>query len=283
MKDSNISYDIRNNYTEENKMPIETVKEIEYNILCSFADFCEENNLRYYLEYGTLLGAVRHKGFIPWDDDIDVTMPRPDYEKFKSLTSDKNISPNYETFSYDNGKTDYNFVKVIDNRTIAFEEYFKPCYTIGVYIDVFPIDGLPNNKILRNLMCIRLNLWRQLLCMKMTEKGEGKTKLKTLFKKILLTVTRGISISDIHKKIDHAFDQYEYDKSKYVGMVNHRAVYKGVVKREEYIPIQIMFENRKFCAPSGYDKLLSQIYGDYNKLPPKEERIPHEVYAYWKK
>ena len=270
------------NYDKKSKIAIDEIKEIEYNILCSFADFCENNNLRYFLDSGTLLGAVRHKGFIPWDDEIDVAMPRPDYERFKQLTKENDIGAYYETFSYDNKKTNYNFMKIIDNRTIVFEEYLKPCYTIGVYIDVFPIDGLPNNTLLRNLMCIRLNLWRNLLVIKMTESGAGKTKLKTFLKKIILAITAPISISDIHKKMDHAFDKYAYDDSKYVGMVNHDAVYKAVVEKADYDPIQMMFEKRNFCVPSGYDRLLRQVYGDYNKLPPVEDRFSHGVEAYWK-
>ena len=126
------------------KITPEEIKKIQLDLLIQFAEFCKKNNLYYCLAYGTLLGAIRHKGFIPWDDDIDVIMPRPDYEKFCKLVAEKKIAT-----SLQNNST-YPFVKIIDTRTLV-RERFAQKEEVGIWIDVFVLDGNFNNRIINFL------------------------------------------------------------------------------------------------------------------------------------
>lgn len=119
---------------------------VQLQMFDRYAQFCRENSLRYYLASGTLLGAIRHRGFIPWDDDIDVVMPRPDYERFLRLARG-GLSPHYRVLSiHETPDCIYPFAEVVDTRTTLEElTVVLSCRVIGVYIDVFPIDGLPSS------------------------------------------------------------------------------------------------------------------------------------------
>lgn len=122
----------------------EEVRKLELEILIKFAEYCEKYHLRYFLAYGTLIGAIRHKGFIPWDNDVDVVMPRPDYNRFMQLIKDENIGEYFRVLDYHDVKT-FPFAKVVDNRT-KLSEKFLITDTLGIYIDVFPMDGLPDDE-----------------------------------------------------------------------------------------------------------------------------------------
>lgn len=120
----------------------EEMKKVELEILSFFADFCETHNLRYFLAYGTLIGAIRHKGFIPWDDDVDIQMPREDYDILISLFNIGNDSP-YRLISPLEKQSCYTIVKIIDTRTIKIENGIKND-PLGIDIDIFPLDGIPS-------------------------------------------------------------------------------------------------------------------------------------------
>ena len=140
------------------EIQFEEMKKIELNILIYFTEVCEENNLRYYLGGGTLLGAVRHKGFIPWDDDIDVMMPRPDFQKLLSLSIN---NENYNIIKPGTAGYYYNFAKLVDTRTILEEKGIKRIDGLGVYIDIFPLDGMPETPDARKKRFKELNSIRK--------------------------------------------------------------------------------------------------------------------------
>ena len=121
------------------------VKKYILNILCEFAAFCDQNGLRYYLSGGTLLGAVRHKGFIPWDDDIDVMMPRNEFEKLEKILNEKKIAENLSFISYDNGNMHYPFGKVINTNIKIDDSCVKDKLEQYLWIDIFPMDGIPES------------------------------------------------------------------------------------------------------------------------------------------
>lgn len=124
---------------------LDELKSIELDILLAFHDYCEQKGLSYMLYYGTLLGAVRHQGFIPWDDDIDVVMPRDDYEAFfRSFPCDSSFET-IKLISYRDRSSIYPFIKLVDTRTEVVEDFVDPRYKTGVWIDIFPMDGLPED------------------------------------------------------------------------------------------------------------------------------------------
>lgn len=242
---------------------------IQLGMMKAIHQFCIEKNIRYSLGGGTLLGAVRHKGFIPWDDDVDIMMPRPDYERF--LTLFEGIFPQYNIQHYKNDNNYYKpFAKVYDNRTLLIEAY---C-TTGVFIDVFPIDGMPNEDVYI-LMLRKLNkLARRLRYTTNIISGNFKF-LKRLYGKLH-------SRDKALYRYDKYITSYKFETSEYAGAIS------GAYGVKEHMPVyvfdeyvELKFEDTKFMAIKEYDLYLKKHYGDYMQLPPIENRISHEFKAYY--
>ncbi len=267
------------------QIDLDGLKKIELSILKNFHSFCEKNGLCYMLAYGTLLGAVRHKGFIPWDDDIDVMMPRPDYEKFIDLTSD-GFSEHLLTLSHRNDKYyAYPFAKVIDTRTVLTESLISSKDQLGVYIDIFPIDGLPEKEdpVYENYCRRAENNWlkTQMASMKLQK---GKNLLRTIVKYMTVPIAKLIGPRYFVRKQTAHIMRYPYEKSKraYISSLcefDNTAFEKGVYEKRILLP----FENEEFYVPAEYDRLLSGLYGNYMEFPPESERVPcHTFDAYYK-
>ena len=266
-------------------LSLDEVKKIEFNILCQFADFCSQNNLKYYLGYGTLLGAARHKGFIPWDDDIDVLMPREDYNKFIELTGYNPIKPNLETKLYRDCKNPniYPFAKVIDTNTIVYEKGKSKKNISGLWIDVFPLDGYPENKAdaqklfdkyikLRNLQDLATT------CPMVVNQNLIKKLIKTL---LIAPIVKFYGVKKICRKIDLLAQTYsfaEYDKVADFTWGDNIDSY--LLKTELEPSVEVEFEGRNFKAPAGWKQYLERLYGDWTQLPPENQRIPHGFLAY---
>ncbi len=238
-------------------------------ILEYFADFCERNNLRYFLAGGTLLGAVRHKGFIPWDDDIDIAMPRPDYEKLISMRDkfDGRYILRYWRWDKD---VYYSFLKAEDTHTTKIEginSKFK--YVGGLSIDIFPQDGLPDD--LAKQHRIVKNYYRMLAVRNYRVVFSGK-RWKRLAVGILHKVLFGMI--PFESVVRNYVEKYPYDQSKYVrsfcGLYGEKETYRRELFGEE---IAMSFEGRHYTVPLHYHEYLTQMYGDYMKIPPEEKRV----------
>lgn len=253
----------------------EELRKIQLDLLQKTADFCESNGLRYFLCGGTLIGAVRHKGYIPWDDDIDIAMPRSDYEKFINIF---NRPQNYyQVMSFEtNPDYAYAFAKVYDNRTILKELHYKG--TIGAYIDVFPADAVKDAAQIRKIMLLhkvlntkRANYYHRTL---------SKMIINSLGKLLLLP----FSAQQIARWMDSEARKYAFGSLPTAGVIVNplgvgEMVEKSVFDSDTYCE----FEGRKYRVPIGYDKWLRSIYGDYMQLPPVEHRVTHHTFeAWWK-
>ena len=262
------------------EISIENAKIIQMEILDAVDAFCLENKLTYYLSYGTLLGAVRHKGFIPWDDDIDIAMPYPDYIKFCDSFSTDRYKVNHWK---NNCKFFCNFAKVEDTRTILVEK-ISSSYQIGINIDVAPIIGLPNDLNEAKRFYEKIVFYRNCLGLKKTRFRKGRQ----LHKQGLLLLSRillcGISFSTINKKIDSMCKKYSYSNSKYVICVGSFNPVKEIIEKSRLgDTIRLPFENKLYCVPAGYDAWLKQKFGDYMELPPIEKRISHHDFKmFWR-
>lgn len=248
------------------KIELEELKHIQLNILKEVHNFCIERGLRYSLGGGTLLGAVRHKGYIPWDDDIDVMMPRPDYNVF--VKEFDGYSPHLVCGVYENDKN-YMFphVKVYDDRTVLTED--QCIMTIGINIDIFPVDGFPESTKEIESFLKKYSLWRTLLLLKLVKGKKWKGKLLYYF-------TKFIPLSLIQKKINCIIQKYDFEKSLFVGAVCGKYLLKEKYPRFVFSEfIELPFENLKFKAIKEYDIYLSQHYGNYMELPPLDKRISH--------
>ena len=256
----------------------------ELKILESTVSFLDSHNLNYYLACGTLLGAVRHKGFIPWDDDIDVTMPRPDYEKLLQLNREKSLWPqSLELCSFEDGTLNSPYMKLFDRTTKIVEENYSQDDVRSLWIDIFPVDGVPADRKERVRHYRKaLNLCK-LNVASVVKNGYGSSTiiiiLKDLFLKPLAKIIGRKKIAEMQKKFAL---KYPYEQSALCGMVTW--AYDGpdqALTREEYEDlVELPFEDHLFYATSAWDKNLSGIFGDYMQLPPESERITHDLEAY---
>ncbi len=256
------------------------IKTIQLDILQSIHEFCQERNVRYSLAFGTLLGAIRHKGYIPWDDDLDIMMPRPDYERF--VKEYQGNHPHYVIQTYKNDESYFlSLAKVYDNRT---EQIIFPTKT-GVFVDIFPIDGLPDteNEAKQYIDKYCKLIFHDILytCKNNAYRSGSKlfNSIKYIVKRILYpSRQRGI------EKLDALINSWPYEASSYAGYAIVETGMKGYMKKavfEDYVLVP--FEGKEYYAIADYDTFLRKRYGDYMQLPPVEERVPgHAAPVYWK-
>lgn len=270
-----------------NKMVIEEVKKCEYRLLCDIDDICRENKLRYTLCGGTLLGAIRHKGFIPWDDDIDIAMPRPDYNSFIEIVNNENTKMKVICFNSDKKFKDL-YAKVYDPKTHIEETSVNRFgFECGVYVDLYPIDGLGDTYESALLQFKKSSIHRELLNAanwKSFKRSKTHAWYYELIRFPFYCITRFINADKLIEKIERTYISNEFDSSRYVAIVS------GSYREKEILPydiykdyIYIDFENRQFSAIKRYDEYLSNIYGDYMQLPPIEKQVTHHSFkAYYK-
>lgn len=250
-------------------------KEIELDILKYVDSFCRKHSLQYMLTAGTLLGAVRHKGFIPWDDDVDLMMPRNDYEKLFMLFNKEASSTNYRLISYRDKSSVYPFFKIVAVNTVVIEDFVDPQYKTGVWVDIFPIDGVNDKKIYgyAKKAAFKHNI-------AVSNAANATTNLRRISKSILKML---FSDSDPYKI---ASDLDKVASRTPIKPDNNVAIVVWGYGPQEEMPYEFLeskefeFEGNFFYGPVLYENYLAQIYGDYMALPPQDERVPHAVKAF---
>ncbi|HBT84774.1 MAG TPA: hypothetical protein DEB12_02560 [Porphyromonadaceae bacterium] len=249
------------------------IKSSLLNILKEIDAFCTENNLTYYLAYGTLLGAARHGGFIPWDDDIDICMPRPDYEKL--ISSFKRSDTRYQVVSHFKDKSyPYFFAKVHDTNTVL-EIKTTSRFRLGLYVDIFPIDAMPLDKDLQKKYIRRFNFYRNIYNIKAIRYSNKRSFLKNVFLLISRLVTVFIPTSFLTSKIDKISKSYDYTEYNLVSIA--ATADQRLILEKDLLSdgIKLKFEDMNANVPRAYTEILSKNYGDYLKLPPIEKRVSH--------
>lgn len=264
--------------TEKKQIGLAELKKIQLDMLIDVADFCAKNQISYFLAYGTLIGAIRHKGYIPWDDDIDICMPRPDYDKFLKLYNNKKSPYRVVDFSINNSYK-LPFAKVNDTRTIIWETmYDKDVF--GIYLDVFPIDGCDKTgKIIKRSM--RLG---QFLNAKKAILGNSRTFKKNVIIAIGKCFLAFVSVKKLLLKMKELTKEIPYEKAEYVANIMYSYGNCEIMRKEELEEtVSKEFEGHIFKVPKAYDLYLRQIYDDYMKLPPIEKRVStHTFEAWWR-
>ena len=242
---------------------LKKLKDEELKILDYFAEFCEKNNLNYYIMYGTLLGAVRHKGFIPWDDDIDVCMPPADYQKFIKIFKNDNkyFLQTIETDKYFHTL----FAKIRENNTCMVETentYMK--IHKGINIDIFPLIPYPVNN--NKWFIFKFKFASLLVCKNIKTNNIKNKVIFAILRLVPRKVTNKIAIRIMNSLLNYNGNYLEYKME-----INDKPLKTEWFKKSN----MIAFEDRKYIAPYESKKILEKLYGDYMKLPPENERIGH--------
>lgn len=258
-------------YTDLND---EEVKEIQVKALQFLKNYLEEKNISYFIVAGTLLGAVRHKGFIPWDDDIDIGMERKDYENFIKVFHDEMNRGEIKDYFLQNWKTDKNFSmpfsKLRVNNTVYIEETTEKVEMHnGIYIDIFPFDNVYEEEKLKFFQKILSKYLAQIILLKSDYKLSEKKIIviirsltKILPKKILISIFEKINTKapDSSEKMVCTGGSYGFDK-------------ETIYKKWFIEKTKLKFENIDLPAPKLYDEYLKNLYGKYNVLPAEKDRI----------
>ena len=261
---------------------------IELDILKVFIAICEKHGFRYYLMAGTLLGAVRHEGFIPWDDDIDVGMPRPDYEKFIRIAEDELNEP-YQLHTILNGKGSYGYYYArVENTEVLLQKDATIQKTkIPAWIDVFPLDGVPNDDKEADRWIQKCNFRKKVFALSQASRTAAtdtykKTKggIKSAFRRVFLTLKldRLISTKWAWKKLDRTIRSYDYEKCDRIMNVCGIRGRKTIFAKEKYGDgRKYKFEDIYVNGPAEYDFILTQLFGDYMTPPEKNNRDQHHI------
>mgnify|MGYP005787414781 CR=1 FL=1 len=256
-----------------------TLKEIqmeEAKILRETVIFLEEHQIKYYLWGGTLLGAIRHKGFIPWDDDIDIAIPRPDYIKLIKILSKNNSIAEYYAICFELKNSDWPYLKVI-NPNIQLDS--KSELDKYLWIDIFPLDALPDNyRLFFNK--IKRNQNQFILQRKCLYNIKYQNKIRCFLQKIWWLFFKHVPLSFFVKKYQNSASKFDFDSAKYVGSILW-GVHPGNILEKEWLEdYEVEFEGMKMNAFKGYDNYLKNRYGEnYMELPPIEQRVTHSFIA----
>ena len=261
------------------KLTLDEVKKIQLEILAYIDSFCKKNNISYFINYGTLLGAVRHKGFIPWDDDIDISMDREYYNMF--IEKFNQDSSKYKILSLDTDKAYFNnFIKVVDTTTKIVDNRNYKTFSCGVFVDIFPMDKFNDKKIINT--CYILESLKLLSFSKrkniIYKDSIVKDIIRSSFWGLFLPVSPRLFANIIERKIIQDTDR----NGKYTAFIPSKLKEKEIFNAQifnEFIDME--FEHLTLPAPKNYDVILTQYYGNYLELPPKEKQINiHEFEAY---
>lgn len=262
---------------------IEELKKIQLEILLHVDKFCKEHNIRYFLCAGTLLGAIRHKGYIPWDDDIDIMLFREDYNRLIDIFLESD-NGQYRLHTYKKEKEfPYPFVKIDDSRT-SLRETVEGDFEMGVNIDVFPIDTVPQNGLLQKLFYTKCGIVLNALMLKRISLQFDRGLLKNFIIKIFHRIFKGISCYYFVRTLDRLAQSYSQKKSEYCGLACWGYGMREMNLRSNFDEvIYVSFEGHSLPAPKGYNNYLSAVYGDYMQMPPEDKRVTHHAFeAFWK-
>lgn len=271
------------------ELSIEEIQYGSFQILKAVAALCDKLKMNYYLAYGTLIGAIRHKGFIPWDDDIDIMMPRADYNKLLAyfIEHEKELYPLKLFSTVNNRKYPYMISRISDDRYELDVNNEVP-FGMGLFIDIYPLDGVGNSKAEYTKLKNKASKYSS-MCFLSTRmkcvKGNTKSKFKLAIKYPVFLYAKARGKDHWIWKLNEIAKHCDYQNSKYIGcLVWGSDGIKGIFPKKWFeSTVDVSFEGYTFKAPANFHEVLTQLYRDYMKLPPKKERKAHHFYNAYRK
>ncbi len=258
------------------------LQQVEMKLFKYFIEICEEHDLTYFMYAGSLLGTIRHHGFIPWDDDIDVIMFREDFEKLNNLL-EKDIDIKYRFFNVLNEETYHYTWGRITLKNTLFKEWWgdQVDYTPNIFLDIFILDNIPTNnikKFIHKWRCFTLNMLTSYSIIKF----ENESTLKKIIQQTIYYIIKILPISpfSIKKRCVKCFTKYQYDDCEEVCDFPSEFL-MPISFKSDWLPLKkAKFEDIEVNIPNNYDKILKMDYGNYMELPPEESRFneaPEEI------
>lgn len=250
------------------------------NMLEWFHSYCLENEIPYYIVGGSMLGAIRHRGFIPWDDDIDIVIPRPDYNRLLTLFTKQKDHYLLESPYSGNNDYYYTYAKLYDTNTTLTERSKRNCRR-GIYIDVFPLDGIGENEREVDVNFKKIDHLNMFLMTRTC----ALTKRRGFVKNASIVLSRLIPpfIVDDHDlviRVDKTAASFGYEKSKYVANLMGAYRKKEIMEKDIFgVPTEYQFENIVVFGVEHYNEFLTHIYGNWKQIPPKEKQNSTHEYV----
>lgn len=269
---------------EEKQLSLEDIQSAQYALLCDAVDFFDSNHIGYFLCGGTLLGAIRHNGFIPWDDDVDIFVPRKDYEELKKLIAAGAYKHDFYQFRLP-GQKGYGqpFIKMYDTRIRLEDKTVSDEYAMDLNIDIFPFDHMPDSRLLHKVYLLWNYVQRAALVTKLLKTGLPRSKPEQIIAGFLAMMWG--RCEDISRRIDRTSIKMDkkYRNSHYGGTGT------WLENMDDYYPVESVypykkhiFVDREMNVPNDSDAFLKSYYGDYMTIPPEDSRARHFFTAYWK-
>ena len=257
----------------------ELLQKKQLEILDEIKMLCDKHKIKYWLDGGTCLGAIRHKGFIPWDDDVDLGMPRKDFDRFIDVCK-KELN---NKFFLQTSETETNFplefAKIRMNYTLLKEkDNINQSYHQGIFIDIFPYDYTSNHLLIRYYLQYKTVFYRLMILHKVGIKVRPKNIIEKIGFVIINIISSLYSIKSLRKKLKKYYYKYP-DTSKYMAVFVTTVITKAIYKKDLFDKtINIPFENKEYPVLANYDEFLTKLYGDYMTPPPVEKRkIGHGI------
>ncbi len=274
--------------TPKRELTLTEIQAREYELLKQFDAYCKRHGLTYCLCGGTLLGAVRHKGFIPWDDDIDLMMPREDYERLRDLSRGETVSDCLRVRYPGDAGYPYGFMKAVDTRTVVYERNItRDEQRTGLALDIFPLDRMYVSPWKNRLLLTRVKFWIQVgkvgAGMVRAEKDSLKKRLRNLVMLLLRPIAACVSYEKAMARVDRIASGRRTLAPYILGNLGWPNQWKDMFPKEVFDSyVDLDFGADKFPCPVGYDAYLTQLYGDYMRIPKEGERAAHSFRAYWR-
>lgn len=253
------------------------IQEIELEILDEIHTVCQKLGIQYLLAYGSLLGAMRHKGFIPWDDDMDISMLRADYEVLVARFNEACSSDRFKLLIARDGVSNLPYAKVVDVTTQVAMSFVKECYWTGIWVDIFPLDFV-NSSETPLLLREKALFYRRVFASSIP--SPNRPLLQNLALKAASVLSGRENPVDLAVKLDECAQSHTTSETPYLCDIVGWPESPRVYKREWLDPVTVPFESREYFAPTGFEEILELDYGDWHTPPPEDKRIPHSLAAY---